>query len=232
MKSTTLIKGASAVFLLTIIFTASAYADSFTFNVIFDGTDYSLGTGPDPLSTDLNIGDDITYILTAADDDYWETTDEYPHFAFLSVTPPITGSRVTTGTVTYSLDGFEVGASMPETFTLAESIVGGIFTVPHLTQFDTITITSHIDSADDASPFQINDYQITDFSSAWVEYVQNPIPGDINDDGLVNLIDAILSLQIVTGNTGSMVQVSSDVNNDGMIGLPEAIFILRHLAAQ
>lgn len=87
--------------ILTIIFAATAYAESFIFNVEYDGTDYSFGSGPDPLATDLNVGDDITYILTAADDDYWETTSEQQHIAFLSVTPPSSGSRVSTVTVYY-----------------------------------------------------------------------------------------------------------------------------------
>jgi len=229
MELSTLLKYATAACFLTTVVVESANADSFVFNVMYNGTNFSIGSGPDPLATDLNVGDDIIYTLSAAGDDYWETTHGHTHWAFLSVSEPVIGSRISTGTVAYSLDGSQMEASTPQTSApIARSIYGSIFELTHPLQFDTITITSHIDSADDTSPFQINDYQITDFGSSWVSYV--PTPGDINGDGQINLTDVILTLQIVSGSDITGVQHSRDVNSDGVIGLAEAIYILKYIA--
>jgi hypothetical protein len=54
------------------------------------------------------------------------------------------------------------------------------------------------------------------------------LPGDINNDGVVDLADAILAFQ-VTSAVNIMVRVynEADVNGDQNIGLPEMIFILQ-----
>lgn len=54
--------------------------------------------------------------------------------------------------------------------------------------------------------------------------------GDINSDHFVDLKDAILALQIISGGepTESIV-TSADVNGDSQIGLPEALFILKKI---
>jgi subtilisin family serine protease/chitodextrinase len=57
-----------------------------------------------------------------------------------------------------------------------------------------------------------------------------PVKGDINDDGSVNLADAIMALQIVSGRSPSDVNKSADVNNNGQIGLEEALYILQLVA--
>jgi YD repeat-containing protein len=56
------------------------------------------------------------------------------------------------------------------------------------------------------------------------------LPGDVNGDGVVDLRDAILILQILAklANTGS--DAGADVNADGRIGMAEAIFILQKAA--
>ncbi|MFH1489316.1 MAG: carboxypeptidase regulatory-like domain-containing protein, partial [Pseudomonadota bacterium] len=47
-----------------------------------------------------------------------------------------------------------------------------------------------------------------------------PLQGDINADGSVNLTDAILALQVLSGMNPSGVSLSGDVNADGRIGIP------------
>ena len=54
--------------------------------------------------------------------------------------------------------------------------------------------------------------------------------GDINDDGSVDLLDAVLSLHMATGlNIDQSVYRAADVDNDGRICLPEALYVLQKL---
>ncbi len=55
----------------------------------------------------------------------------------------------------------------------------------------------------------------------------NNIGGDINSDGEVDLVDAIIGLQVVAGITPQTdIDVSADINGDGKIGTEETIHIL------
>jgi len=55
--------------------------------------------------------------------------------------------------------------------------------------------------------------------------------GDINADGVVDLVDVILSLQILTHTTPqSNITLTGDVDNDQNIGVAEAIYGLRSAA--
>jgi len=57
------------------------------------------------------------------------------------------------------------------------------------------------------------------------------IGGDINGDSTVDLIDAILGLQILVGiEPSATVSISADFNDDGRIGLEEVISVLRKMA--
>ena len=56
------------------------------------------------------------------------------------------------------------------------------------------------------------------------------IVGDINDDGNVNLTDAILALQVMAELQPATVYKEADVNGDGNIGAAEAIYILQRLS--
>lgn len=57
-------------------------------------------------------------------------------------------------------------------------------------------------------------------------------PGDIDGNDSVELKDAILSLQIISGvSVGGTITTDADVNNDGVIGLAETIFILGELSS-
>lgn len=54
--------------------------------------------------------------------------------------------------------------------------------------------------------------------------------GDLNYDYSVDLYDAILSLQVLTGADEERINPDSDANEDTMIGFPEVIYILKQLA--
>ncbi len=56
-------------------------------------------------------------------------------------------------------------------------------------------------------------------------------PGDVNDDGIADLTDAILALQIVSGISPDQdIYKSADVNGDNSIGIEEMIFILQKVS--
>jgi hypothetical protein len=57
------------------------------------------------------------------------------------------------------------------------------------------------------------------------------LPGDIDNSGKINLKDAIISLQIISGmNVIIPVYVSADVNGDNKIGIAEVIYALQCIA--
>jgi len=54
------------------------------------------------------------------------------------------------------------------------------------------------------------------------------IPGDINDDGYVDLGDAVLALQVMSGTTSAgAVYKEADVNGDNKIGLEEVLYVMQ-----
>ena len=60
----------------------------------------------------------------------------------------------------------------------------------------------------------------------------NAAPGDLNLDGIIDLTDAIIALQVISGiSTLNQPQMGyADINQDGRIGLPEAIYVLQEVA--
>jgi len=56
------------------------------------------------------------------------------------------------------------------------------------------------------------------------------VRGDADGNGVVNLNDTILMLQIICGKKDVAVNISADVNGDGQIGLAEAVYSLQKLA--
>ncbi|GBC60303.1 hypothetical protein DENIS_1254 [Desulfonema ishimotonii] len=66
---------------------------------------------------------------------------------------------------------------------------------------------------------------------SFVLTVNEVIPGDINNDGEVDLADSILVLQVLAGMTPENVSVKADISGDNRIGMEEAIFILQTVAA-
>ena len=61
------------------------------------------------------------------------------------------------------------------------------------------------------------------------------VPGDLDDNGQADLVDAILGLQVMSGMKPSELREDSagsgaDVNGDGKIGMAEVIYILQNAA--
>jgi parallel beta-helix repeat protein len=58
-----------------------------------------------------------------------------------------------------------------------------------------------------------------------------PVPGDVNHDGVVDLVDTVLSLQVLTGRMpAEPVYADADINNDGRLGMAEAIYAMQKAA--
>ena len=56
------------------------------------------------------------------------------------------------------------------------------------------------------------------------------IPGDLNSDGTVTLMDAMLSLQVSSGIAPEDITPRGDIGSNGQIGVEETIYILRTVA--
>jgi hypothetical protein len=62
----------------------------------------------------------------------------------------------------------------------------------------------------------------------WIFTTNDITIGDINGDDQVNLSDAILTLQVLSGiSVSETVNIDADVNGDGRIGMEEVIYILQ-----
>ena len=77
----------------------------------------------------------------------------------------------------------------------------------------------------------------TEWVAGFIKYsadtIQPPvvkIPGDINGDGNVDLMDIITGLKAMAGYSGISVNLDSDVNSDGKVGMPEVLFGIKTIS--
>ena len=54
-------------------------------------------------------------------------------------------------------------------------------------------------------------------------------PGDIDNNGIIDLSDTILSFQIMVNppQAGASINLNNDINEDGRIGFPEIIYLVK-----
>jgi len=72
-------------------------------------------------------------------------------------------------------------------------------------------------------PYIIVTYELPDTSNGITK-------GDIDNDGDVDLADAILVLQVIVGLNPAGLDLDGDVNNDGKIGVEESIYTLQFIS--
>lgn len=60
--------------------------------------------------------------------------------------------------------------------------------------------------------------------------IQSIFPGDVNGDSVINLIDAILALQVLGGMKPDNITRAADINWDDKIGLAEVTYILQKVS--
>lgn len=77
------------------------------------------------------------------------------------------------------------------------------------------------------APQKPNQFTVT---TAWRDV---ELPGDLNDDGSLDLADVILGLQVCTGQRPSAVLHSlADINGDRQLGMADVLYILGHVAGE
>jgi hypothetical protein len=64
--------------------------------------------------------------------------------------------------------------------------------------------------------------------------INAPLPGDVNDDAKVDIIDLIVLSRNIAGWSGyedsSIDMLSADVNADDEVGLDDVVILARHIA--
>ena len=104
------------------IFSTSAFAVHYDFNVTYDGSSATSDSGyVDPIGTSLIDGDSYTYNLRAAIGGYWQVNDDETtegsntsFFPFLSFAVEEIGVRIADITLSLFLDGTQQGATLEE----------------------------------------------------------------------------------------------------------------------
>jgi len=68
-------------------------------------------------------------------------------------------------------------------------------------------------------------------SGFWSKFAHLITGGDVNGDGEIDLEDAVMVLQMLTGLPVGGIHKSADINGDQVIGVQEAIYLLQKVAA-
>ena len=76
---------------------------------------------------------------------------------------------------------------------------------------------------------------VSDHYPVWAKFsifdqYEDNIPGDIDSDGNITLMDVIMTLKVINDLAPITGNINTDINGDGAIGIEETIFILRHLS--
>ena len=69
------------------------------------------------------------------------------------------------------------------------------------------------------------------FAEGSFSFTPAAVPGDVDNNGSVDLADAILALQVVVGLNPAGVNAGADVNGNGKIGLAEVIYAIQYAAS-
>ena len=96
---------------------------------------------------------------------------------------------------------------------------------------DSITTILHVNPLDDFDNDGFNN--INEYSNQTNPILVNlPEPGDINCDGNITLVDAVIVLDIMInkGLTGNRINVKADVNDNEILGIEEVNYILMKVA--
>lgn len=101
---------------------------------------------------------------------------------------------------------------------------GGVGEVVSLPDDLSINGNTHLMMQDNNNTF------IADMIIAWLNEHIDPVNGDINGDGKIDLIDVVLALQVLTGLGMAAVSPQTDINNNSRIGLEEAMYGLQVVA--
>lgn len=110
-----MVKSASTLLVVTtlLLFSPSAHATTYNFNMMYDGTALSLNPGSDtPGGTVLFAGDTFNVNLHALGADYWHVNTDYNVFVPLSFSVSEGASREADVTTTFLLNGVTVDSTI------------------------------------------------------------------------------------------------------------------------
>jgi hypothetical protein len=235
-------KGETIVALGTTAPSFDVQSDGSTFEVTFqtdapplDGNDYSLEMDvkrpAGSITTIIQAGISYTYKAVQAVD----LTSLVPsgNYYFKTCTPTFSWNPVSDPDTYYRFQLFDPlwGKIFlwKSAWSKATSVTvpAGVL-IPGGTYYWTVRTTPSIDPSDYVRAY-VNTEGNSGIRAMYRFTLQPPLQGDVSGNGEVNLEDAILALQVVSGLTPTVV-LTGDVNADNRIGLPEAIYILQEIS--
>ncbi len=114
-------------------------------------------------------------------------------------------------------------------------IQGGSFRLPNGNTLITLTHIGKIIEVDDDgnnvweythTTNQIDNYWIARANKYSLDYFQNIILGDLNADGILNILDIVLMINMILSNEYS---VAADVNEDGFVDILDVVIMVNIL---
>ena len=99
-------------------------------------------------------------------------------------------------------------------------ITNELFDDFNLSDIETIKIDEYLDGG-----WSEYDQNISDHRPVFMKLVQNLIPGDISADGVINILDVVIMVQIVIGNAETV--DNADFNNDGSINILDIVQLIQ-----
>jgi hypothetical protein len=186
-----------------------------------------------PETIDLDSGNGNYYIHASTQDGAGNWTSTYHHGPWqldtMAPTATISGMPETptdSTEVTVTVGGADVVAYM---YRLDDTVYGDEIPVSSPISLSGLSEglhTIHVVGKDAAG-----NWQATSESTEASWEINLVLPGDINDDGSVDLVDALLACQIACAVApGDTIFESADTNGDDKLGAEEVVYILQSIA--
>ena len=99
-------------------------------------------------------------------------------------------------------------------------ITNELFDDLNISDIETIKIDQYLDGG-----WSEYDQNISDHRPVFMKLVQNLIPGDVSADGVINILDVVMMVQIVIGNAETV--DNADFNNDGSINILDIVQLIQ-----
>jgi hypothetical protein len=147
-----------------------------------------------------------------------------PTFEINTYTLAISKAGTGSGTVTGAPGGINCGDTCWASYVVGTETPVTLTAIPTLGSTFTGWSGGGCTGIENCSLIINNNIQLTAlFANPW---------GDVNNDGKIDLTDAILSLWILSkmDTAGKIIAIAADANNDNKIGLAEVIYILQRVA--
>jgi hypothetical protein len=150
--------------------------------------------------------------------------------AVVAATAPFIAWEEVAGAAGYTV---EIFTGVGETVHESEFIEGTGYAVPYGILEEGPVYSYRIFAfGTDPEEADLDSYSVTRiFTAAMPHFTLGEAPeltrGDVNDDGSVDLLDALIVLRLVAGFANDKAFGDADVDGDGMLGMGDALFILQ-----